>query len=251
MTHKRRRIVSGLLALMTILVLAQHRLSDGFIGQDDTPQLWEPVHHDSAVAATVHAARALDCPLVLSTDRSSAYRFTSAEDGVLFDLDADGDLDRVSWTEAASDVAFLALDHDGDRKITSGKELFGRHIVRGSWNGPSSLSRLAESAGDPPAGAIDSRHPLFSRLLLWTDTNHNGRSEPSELRPARDVLSAIGLGYSRHHRKDAHGNESHYRGFVHVRTQPGANGTVSAADEVARGRGMYDVCLVTRHAAVD
>jgi hypothetical protein len=56
----------------------------------------------------------------------------------------------------------------------------------------------------------------------------------SELRPARELVSAIGLGYTRQHRRDPYGNESRYRGFVHIRTAPGLNETVSAADDRRR-----------------
>ena len=44
-----------------------------------------------------------------------------------FDLDANGVAEWVSW--AASGDGFLAMDRDGDGKITSGRELFGDHTV--------------------------------------------------------------------------------------------------------------------------
>jgi hypothetical protein len=249
MTVLRRRIVSCLLAVLAIVVLTQHRLSDGGIRivRDDTPELWEQVLHGSAVTATTRVARALDCPLVLSINRKSLYIFTSVDDGVLFDLDADGSRDRVSWPEPASDVAFLAVDRNGDGRITSGKELFGRHTVRGATNGMNALMKLtAESSSGSVRGGINLDDPLFRTLLLWTDANHNGISEAAELRPAHQVLSDIGLGFGRHHRKDRHGNESRSRGFVHVRTAPGINSTSASEDDVVRRRWMYDACLVSR-----
>ena len=44
-----------------------------------------------------------------------------------FDMDANGVAERVSW--AGSGDGFLAMDRDGDGKITSGRELFGSHTV--------------------------------------------------------------------------------------------------------------------------
>ena len=237
-----------LLTMLTIFVVTQHRLSDGGIraGHHDTPELWQPVHHGSAVTATLHAARTLDCPLVLSLARNSPYAFTSADGGVSFDLDADGDRDRVAWTAAESDVAFLALDQNGDTRITSGKELVGRHTVPGATNGVGALMRLAEQLSGTVAGSVDRHHPLLSRLLLWTDRNHNGVSEAAELRPAHHVLSDIGLGYFRHHLKDQHGNESRFRSFVHVRTEAGTGRTSLSPHDEAWTRWIYDVCLESR-----
>jgi hypothetical protein len=247
-----RRIAACLLAVLTILVVTERRLSDWQrrVPEDPTPELWEQVQHPSRPPRQrelkLYAAPALHCPFVMSVDPNSPYRLTSVDDGVRFDLDADGDLDQVSWTDAASDVAFLALDHNGDGKITSGKELIGRHAAPGVRNGPNALITLAELNGGSQRGTIDSENPLFFKLLLWTDANHNGISEATELRPAHHVVSDIGLGYQRHHLKDQHGNESRYRGIVHIRTEAGMNNVTSSRDDVNRRRWMYDACLVSR-----
>jgi hypothetical protein len=240
-----RRPIVCLLVSSAILVVAQPRLSEDRISttEDPAPALWEPADHAEATPTTA----AFNCAIVMSVDRNSPYRFTSIENGVPFDIDGDGDLDRVSWTEAGSDVAFLALDRDGDGKITSGRELIGKHTLPRARNGPTALIALAtEALGGERHGAVDSGNPLFFKLLLWTDTNHNGASEAAELGSAHYVLSAIGLGYVRQHRRDRHGNESRYRGFVHLRTAAGLNSTTSYRDEVDRRRPMHEVCLATR-----
>lgn len=65
-------------------------------------------------------------PILINLKNNSAnYRLTSAAEGVLFDINADGVVDRVSWTEAGSDIAFLVFDRDGNGRIDDGKELFG------------------------------------------------------------------------------------------------------------------------------
>ena len=68
------------------------------------------------------------------------------------------------------------------------------------------------------------------------------------MKPAADELAAIGLGYPPHRRLDSHGNQSRYRGFVHLRTEPGRNRALEPEDDRSRRRYIYEVCLVTRSA---
>jgi hypothetical protein len=185
-----------------------------------------------------------NCVTLISTDPNSSYTLTPADAGVLFDIDADGDVDRVAWTGPASDVAFLAFDRDGDGRVTSGRELIGDRTVPGVTSGPDALGQLAWHAGT--WGSVNSENPLFAKLWLWRDANHNGRSEGAELRPVEAELSTIGLGYQRHRRVDSHGNQSRFRGFVHVRTAPGKNSATNPEDDRVRRRYMYDVCLMTQ-----
>jgi hypothetical protein len=65
-------------------------------------------------------------PLIVDTARDG-YRLTSVENGVRFDLNADGVAEQVAWTGRDSDDAFLALDRNGNGRIDSGAELFGNH----------------------------------------------------------------------------------------------------------------------------
>ena len=251
-----RRTITCLLIALAILFVAQIRLSrsEPSFSESPPPALWEnasppgkrspsPVVSRSERGLTVtYQSPATNCPIVISTDPNSQYTLTSVADGVLFDIDADGDLDQVAWTGPASDVALLALDRDGDGRITSGRELIGDKTLPGVTNGPNALIQLATHAG--AWGLLDSRDPLFAKMLLWRDANHNGKSEASELRPAEEELSAIGLGFQREGRIDAHGNQSRFRGFVHVQATPGENMATTIQDDRARRRYMYDVCLV-------
>ena len=239
-----RRIVFWPAAVLTVIVVAEHRLSDSRPGGAPEPALWDEARHGAGPAP---ATERLVCKLALSIDRRSAYRLTSREDGVEFDIDSDGDVDRVSWTEPGSDVAFLAADRNHDGRITSGRELIGEFTMTGARTAPSALAALAHEQGGEVAGTIDPRHPFFFDVLLWTDANHNGLSEPKELRPAHEVLSAIGLGFGFHHRVDQHGNQSRHRGFVYVKGTPAPE--LARFDDNGLRRPMYDLCLRTRATA--
>lgn len=186
------------------------------------------------------------CPILIATDKAQSYTLTPADRGVAFDIDGDGSVDQIAWTEPDSEVAFLAFDRDGDGRITSGRELFGDHTLPGVPNGFEALRLLnLESNGGIERGSVSSDDPIYARLLLWTDRNHNGISEPSELRPARELISDIGLGYVPYARRDGSGNRFRFRGWVHVRTASGRNFAWTPNEDRVRRRYIYDVFLTT------
>jgi hypothetical protein len=141
------------------------------------------------------------------------YDLTSAADGVRFDIDADGTKERIAWTRQGTNVAFLAVDRDGNGVIDSGAELFGdsTRLRNGTFavNGFEALADL-DSNGD---GRIDANDPAWQHLLLWFDTNHDGDSAAAELTrlPATRVR-AISTEYQPSRRIDAFGNEFRYKG---------------------------------------
>jgi len=185
----------------------------------------------------------------LTPQPSDRYRLSSADDGVLFDLDADGDLEQTAWVTNGQNVAFLALDRDGNGMIDNGSELIGNYTLPGVSNGFAALALLEAHNRD---GVIDARDPLFAKLLLWRDANRNGVSEPRELEPAYKVLEAVGLGYYRNERVDQYGNEYRFTGFAR-RLRPGANGLakrpagVVVEDDPAREFPIYDVFFAVRN----
>jgi hypothetical protein len=124
-------------------------------------------------------ARKID-PLVINFDGNAAQltpgRFQ-------FDLDADGTQDGVPLLAPGS--AFLALDLDGDGRITNGRELFGPTTGNG-------MAELAVHDQDGN-GWIDERDPVYSQLLIWT-RDSSGQDRLDSLRD-RDV-GAIFLGYA-------------------------------------------------------
>jgi hypothetical protein len=162
-------------------------------------------------------------PIIIDMERNG-YRLTSVDDGVRFDLDADGVPELVAWTEPDSDDCFLAVDRNGNGRIDDGRELFGnRSPAYGDSEEPTTQHgfealKFAEGPTFGPSHpdlVIDRRDAIFSRLLLWCDTNHNGVSEPDELRPVSDTdLLAFHTDYKSSGRRDRHGNQFRLRAKV-------------------------------------
>jgi hypothetical protein len=186
--------------------------------------------------------------ILIGLSTGEPYELTSTSDGVLFDMDANGAPRRTAWTTTGSHVAFLALDQNGDGSISNGDELIGSHRAPDAPNAFTALQALTRrSNGGVARGSISSDDPLFERLLLWTDVNHDGRSQPSEIQHASAVISDVGLGYAALDHWDANGNEFRYRGWVAVRTAPGRNALVSPEDNERRVRNIWEVVLASRH----
>lgn len=185
-------------------------------------------------------------PIVMPLGNSQAFKLTSAAEGVPFDLDADGTLEQIAWTAADSKLGFLAIDRNGNGSIDNGSELFGDHTVPGVKDGFAALRLIMPQADDAPPGPgyINANDPLYSKLLLWEDRNHNGLSEPDELQPLSNLYTQIRLGYSGHNRKDGNGNEFRYKGAAEIRTAPGQNRSKDYGEQKTRLRAIYDVVFV-------
>ena len=180
-------------------------------------------------------------------DASKMPRLTSPEAGVRFDIDGDGDLEQVAWTEPGANVALLARDVNGDGRVTSGRELFGNHMFPDAGNGAAALARALEQTGAGLSGAVQHGHALYDEILLWVDANHDGVSEPRELRPARELCTAIGLGYTDEDSHDTHGNRIRFKGWAELRTDGPEQGRAAhPSEQQPRLRHYYDVVLAVR-----
>lgn len=145
-------------------------------------------------------------PIVLDF-QSGAYRLSSAAEGVLFDIDADGRLDRVAWPRSPDSVAFLYLDRNGNGIPDDGTELFGNHTLRADGvtasNGFDAL--ISYDANDD--GRITASDTVWPQLRLWFDRNRDGIAQGDEAATlASRSVTTLGTAAVWNRRRDAHGN---------------------------------------------
>lgn len=145
-------------------------------------------------------------PIVINV-ATGAYRFSSALNGVLFDIDADGDLESVAWPFEVSKLGFLFLDRNANGIPDDGSELFGDHTpLLNGQTAKQGFEALAELDSNRD-GVISQSDVIWVRLALWRDFDRNGSGGLGEISPlSTHSIKALHLDPKWVGRRDRHGN---------------------------------------------
>ena len=157
-------------------------------------------------------------PVIIDVN-GDGIALTGPADGVDFDLNGNGTRDRLGWTRANSDDAWLALDRNENGNIDSGSELFGNFTAQPAGPNRNGFLALAEFDkavnGGNGDGVINNEDSVFEQLRLWQDSNHNGMVEAGELRTLASMnIKELQFDFKESKRTDQFGNEFRYRARV-------------------------------------
>lgn len=178
----------------------------------------DPLGQDPNDPSTQQECPSCGSPIVLDLERNG-FSFSGTDDMVTFDIDADGELESLTWTEPSSWDGFLVLDRDGNGTIDSGAELFGNHTVQPETDDPNGFLALrvfdSVELGGNADGWISAGDAIYDELRVWVDENHDGMSQAIELLSMESAgIGGIQLNYVRSGRRDPEGNLLRWISFV-------------------------------------
>jgi hypothetical protein len=160
------------------------------------------------------------CSPILIDTTGAGIELIRANFGPQFDLRGAGVKSVVSWTRFQErSVGFLALDRNGNGTIDNGTELFGNFTAQPDSPNKNGFAALAEfdkpENGGNGDGVISSLDAVWPKLRIWIDYNHDGVSEPDELKPLSFYhIEALDLNYHEDKHTDQWGNAFRYKAKV-------------------------------------
>lgn len=149
-------------------------------------------------------------------------RLTSAAEGVVFDVDSSGTPVKTAWTAAGSDDAFVIVAPqvagklNGSRLLGTGMSLpDGRRLVnpdrallaaQGHDLGPD-FRPLDTPENKRRISTLGPEDPVYGAARVWTDRNHDGRADSTELNTFAEAgVRRINSAFRVRYWKDEHGN---------------------------------------------
>jgi hypothetical protein len=119
-------------------------------------------------------------------------------DPVYWDIASEGFRHASGWV--SGDTGLLCIDLNSNGVIDDNSELFGNNGPNANYIGspPAANGFQALTAYDSNSdGVIDSNDAQFGDLRVWTDSNHDGHSQATELHTLSDLgITSINLAYS-------------------------------------------------------
>ncbi|MCG8157337.1 hypothetical protein JMY81_21350 [Brenneria goodwinii] len=163
-------------------------------------------------------------PIVIDLDGDGIETLKTG--AAYFDFNSDALSELTGWV--SPDDGLLALDRNGDGRISNGGELFGNHsILSNGETADNGFLALAEY-DDNGDKAIDAQDAAYATLQIWRDLNGNGISDKGELQSLADAgVAAISTDYNNSSRVDAHGHQHRQTASVTL-----SDGTTSSAADV-------------------
>ena len=162
----------------------------------------------------------------------------SVADGVYYDMDNNGFLEKTGWVDAKSGI--LVLDKNGDGKIETGNELFGDRTILADGKTASSGFEALATLDSNHDGVIDAKDKLFSQLRIWIDRDGDGISDKGELITlAQAGIKSLSLKHKELNQLDANGNT-----VARVGAFTRTNGKVAEMKEYLLARSTSDVKMV-------
>ena len=137
------------------------------------------------------AVRYVADPLVIDLD-GDGFELLSVKEGVYFDEDAKGLVEKTSWV--SSDDALLAIDLNEDGVINDGSELFGTSTVLSNGKMAKSGFQALMQYDENKDNIIDENDAVYEKLKIWQDKNSDGISSQDELYSLRELgIESISL----------------------------------------------------------
>ena len=120
-------------------------------------------------------------PLAIDLDGDGliATKADSGWNGAMFDSDGDGIRTASGWI--GSTDGLLVRDINGNGTIESGAELFGERTVLSNGSRASDGFAALADMDTNHDGVIDARDTAFDSIMVWRDSNGDGKTDPGEL----------------------------------------------------------------------
>lgn len=149
-------------------------------------------------------------PIVLDLTGEGIH-LSGAEDGVQFDLNADGNPVYTGWVKSSNN-AFLVRDINGNGSIDDGAELFGSAtLLSNGKRAPNGFEALKDLDSNRD-GLLTRADTEWRNLRLWFDRNVDAYSQRSELERLESYqIQSLNLNYIELLEMDEFGNQTRER----------------------------------------